>query len=249
LDADETQLVALWQANATPWTVAVRGGHIASRALATDRAVLHAVMACRPRRVLDVGCGEGWLSRALNAQGVDTLGLDAVPALVERAAEFEHGHGMGQGQGCYAVSRIGELKDSPLVADFDVWVCNFSLFHPDDGVALAAAAALRLPAGGALVVQTLHENATAVGAGSPDGWQPGSWGPCGQTVGAGPGAGFADPIPWYFRSAASWRSLLAGVGFTAIEMAEPCHPGTGAALSLLITARGGGGPRGDTLRP
>ncbi len=222
MDADESQLLKLWQANATPWTAAVRGGHIASRALATDRAVLDAVLARQPRRVLDVGCGEGWLTRALTAHGVDTLGLDAVPALVEQARQLK--------QGRFGVARIGELMASPQVADFDAWVCNFSLFHPDDGVALAAAAAHRLPSHGTLIVQTLHENATAAGAGSPDGWQPGSWGPCGQV------AAFAEPIPWYFRSAASWRALLAAQGFGVVRCAEPAHPDTGVALSLLITA-------------
>lgn len=62
------RLVASWDANAAAWTDAVRSGQIASRRLATDAAAVDAVVRAvdgRVARVLDVGCGEGWLSRAL----------------------------------------------------------------------------------------------------------------------------------------------------------------------------------------
>ncbi|WP_221176052.1 class I SAM-dependent methyltransferase [Brevibacillus nitrificans] len=34
----------------------------------------------RPSRVLDVGCGEGWLARTLNEEGIDVVGIDGSPA-------------------------------------------------------------------------------------------------------------------------------------------------------------------------
>ena len=48
----------------------MRGGRIESRRLATDGAIVAAVVEERARSVLDVGCGEGWLSRALSERGV-----------------------------------------------------------------------------------------------------------------------------------------------------------------------------------
>ena len=63
------KLLALWQSNANAWTQAVRSASIESRRLATDQAVVDAVMRARPSRVLDVGCGEGWLTRALSTRG------------------------------------------------------------------------------------------------------------------------------------------------------------------------------------
>lgn len=221
MDPSSDALLALWHDNATPWTEAVRGGTIASRRLATDRAVLEAVAATRPRRVLDVGCGEGWLTRALTAQGIETLGVDAVAPLIEQARQA--------GGGRFAQASFAELAASPLVAGFDTWVCNFSLFHPDDGRALTAAAARQLPAGGALVIQTLHANATTAGPDSGDAWQPGSWGSCGSSFGA--------PIPWYFRSRASWCALLQEQGFGGLDWREPPHPDSGQPLSMLVTAR------------
>ncbi|HSK40392.1 MAG TPA: hypothetical protein VK943_11555, partial [Arenibaculum sp.] len=64
-DRTAATLADSWTANAGLWTQAVRSGAIASRRLATDDAVVRAVAARRPRRVLDLGCGEGWLARAL----------------------------------------------------------------------------------------------------------------------------------------------------------------------------------------
>lgn len=221
MNLDPAGLLELWHENASPWTQAVRDKAIESRRLATDQAVVDAVIATRPRRVLDVGCGEGWLTRALTQRGIETLGLDAVPALVANANQA--------GGGSFAVAAFADLAGSALVEGFDTWVCNFSLFHPDDGLALAAAAAQRLPAHGALVVQTLHANATTDGPQSGDAWQPGSWGAC--------GASFGTPIPWYFRSPASWQRELNALGFAELQWQEPRHPDSAQALSLLFTAR------------
>jgi hypothetical protein len=49
------QLALSWQANADAWTSAVREQRIESRRLVTDAAILQAVLALSPARVLDVG--------------------------------------------------------------------------------------------------------------------------------------------------------------------------------------------------
>src|ERR1700693_2164362 len=67
------------------WTSSVRQGQIESRRLITDRSVIDAVLSCKPATVLDIGCGEGWLARALSRHGIRVTGLDAVPALIEQA--------------------------------------------------------------------------------------------------------------------------------------------------------------------
>jgi 2-polyprenyl-3-methyl-5-hydroxy-6-metoxy-1,4-benzoquinol methylase len=71
--------------NAPAWTQSVRGGRIESRVQITDKAIIDAIMARSPRTVLDIGCGEGWLARALAARGVGVTGVDVVPGLVEAA--------------------------------------------------------------------------------------------------------------------------------------------------------------------
>ena len=66
----DEKIIDSWHKNATPWTAAVREQRIESRKLVTDHAIVDAVMSRRPDSVLDIGCGEGWLVRALAARGV-----------------------------------------------------------------------------------------------------------------------------------------------------------------------------------
>lgn len=63
-----------WEADASAWTIAVLTGTIADRQLATDQAVLSAVVQRAPRRALDLGCGEGCLPRTLAQRGIEVIG-------------------------------------------------------------------------------------------------------------------------------------------------------------------------------
>ena len=218
--AERAALERSWHANATAWAAAVRGGAIASRKLATDAAIVDAVAALAPRRVLDLGCGEGWLARALAARGVLVIGTDASPALVEAARQA--------GGGSFHRLSYEEIAADPARAGegFDAVVANFALL--DDGAAplLRALRRILLP-GGALLVQTLHP----VAAGPPyrDGWR------LEDFRGFGDGAAW-QPMPWYFRTVGSWLDLLRESGYALRALAEPLHPETAQPLSLLMTA-------------
>ena len=85
MSGESDQLRRSWIANASAWSVAVREHRIESRRTVTDAAIVAAVLAQNPRRVLDVGCGEGWLARALSAHGIDVTGIDASAPLIEAA--------------------------------------------------------------------------------------------------------------------------------------------------------------------
>jgi len=82
---NDASIIASWHVNAAPWTGAVRAQRIESRRLITDRAILEAILDRAPGQVLDIGCGEGWLARALSRHGIAVLGVDAVPELIEQA--------------------------------------------------------------------------------------------------------------------------------------------------------------------
>lgn len=61
----EHKIIQSWNDNASLWTNAVRTQALESRRLVTNEAILNSIATCQGTRILDVGCGEGWLSRGL----------------------------------------------------------------------------------------------------------------------------------------------------------------------------------------
>ena len=76
-----------WQTNSQSWISSIDQNEIASRLVATNAAIVKAILAHQPQRVLDVGCGEGWLSRAVYAPQGTVIGMDGVDSLVENATK------------------------------------------------------------------------------------------------------------------------------------------------------------------
>ncbi|MEP7382285.1 MAG: methyltransferase domain-containing protein [Gemmatimonadota bacterium] len=227
LALNDAQIISSWRTNAAPWSAAVRRGEIESRRLVTDRVILDAILRRAPGRVLDIGCGEGWLSRALTEHGIEVIGIDAVPALVEAARA-------AMPQGDYRVASYEEVAAGALDVTVDLAVANFSLIGKDAVDALVRHVPSLLVPCGHFIVQTLHP-ATARGE-LPyrelpyrDGWRAGSW--------AGFSAAFTDPAPWYFRTLESWVSLLLDNALALQELREPVHPGSGQPASLLLVAQ------------
>lgn len=246
-DPHEEQILRSWQVNASPWSRAIRSASIASRELVTNAAIMDAMAyvaadfgaaksgadksgaakfsaanmdgaSSGPLRVLDVGCGEGWLARALGAQGMRVTGIDAVPALVAAA----HKSGGGDFQVLdYAAIAARQWRAGP----FDVAVCNFSLLGADSVDSLIAGLRAYVANPGFLVVQTLHPVAACGDAPYQDGWRPGNW--CGFS------SDFSDPAPWYFRTIESWQALLKSNGFELLECREPTAALATAPSSII----------------
>jgi 2-polyprenyl-3-methyl-5-hydroxy-6-metoxy-1,4-benzoquinol methylase len=217
----EAALIWSWMANADAWTRAVREGRIPSRRLATDAAIVQAVAEREPGRVLDLGCGEGWLMRALAERGIEAIGLDVSLELVMAAEET--------GGGRYRCCSYEEWVDDPTRAGgpYDAIACNFSLLGADL-VPLLRALRRNLAPGGALVIQTVHPWTAAGDEGYADGWRTETFDAFGED--------FAEPMPWYFRTLASWVDALRDGGFRVSTLREPIHPETGQPASLLMVA-------------
>lgn len=215
----EDALLDSWQHNAQAWIDAVRSGSIESRRQVTDQAILLAILGRQPERVLDLGCGEGWLLRALGDRGVEAVGVDGDRALVDaaRAAGSAEVHlasytQLAAGQAC-----VGK--------DYDLICANFALLQQDIIPLLTAMNALLVP-GGALVIQTPHPWGVADGD-YQDGWREESF------------AGFAGDwqvMPWYFRTLASWLNALDMAGLRLVGLQEPQHPQSALPQSLLLVA-------------
>ena len=218
----DEKIVDSWHTNATPWTAAVRDQRIESRRLVTDRAIIDAITGRQPRSVLDLGCGEGWLVRALAARGVpEVIGVDVVPALIDQAR--------AAGGGEFRVASYEAIARGELRITVDVAVANFALIGKEAVDALIKSAPKLLNPGGALVIQTLHPVVACGDLPYMDGWREGSW--------AGFSDDFTDPAPWYFRTLETWVRLIASSGLTLVEMREPIHPATNKPASVLFIAR------------
>ncbi|MDR3445472.1 MULTISPECIES: class I SAM-dependent methyltransferase [unclassified Dyella] len=221
--ADEALILDAWQSNAQAWEQAVREGRIESRKLVTDQAIVDAVLACAPRTVIDVGCGEGWLARALAVAGVKVIGVDVIPALIESAR--------ANGDGDFRILSYEDMAAGALPERADVVVCNFSLLGRESVDGLLAAMPELFEPGGTLIVQTLHPLLAA----EPyaDGWREGSWVGC--------GSGFGQAAPWYFRTLGSWVSAFERAGLSLHGINEPIHPHTGRPASVIFMAGVGQG--------
>ena len=218
----ELRLEESWDANAGAWTEAVREGRIESRRLGTDRALLDAITARAPGRLLDVGCGEGWLARALAPLGFEVVGIDGSSELIESAERL--------GGGTFHVLGYERLVSDPAAAagPFDVVVCNFSLLSEDVAPVLRSLVD-RLTPDGALIVQTVHPFTAAGDDPYRDGWR--------EEAFAGFGGGFRASMPWYYRTIGSWIRELRAAGLELTGCLEPLHPRAGRPLSLLLVAR------------
>jgi SAM-dependent methyltransferase len=212
----DKKIIDSWGKNTAPWVTAVREGEIASRLLVTNRAIVDAVRSRAPATGIDIGCGEGWLVRALD--GVAMIGVDVVPGLVEAAR--------AAGGGDFRVMSYEEIAQGRLNLALDVAICNFSLLGDESVAGLFRAAPTYLKPGGTLIVQTMHPLVACGDAPYADGWREGSW--------AGFNAGFTDPPPWYFRTLTSWVRLFSDHGFGNLELHEPLHPVSGKPASLIL---------------
>jgi 2-polyprenyl-3-methyl-5-hydroxy-6-metoxy-1,4-benzoquinol methylase len=232
-DPRELQIIRSWHSNAHAWSRAIQTASIASRKLVTNQAIIEAVSGISVRRILDIGCGEGWLARALAAQDVNVVGIDAVPDLVAKAVAL--------GGGEFEVCAYESIAKRRWHADpFDAIVCNFSLLGRDSVESLVAALPSYLNEPGYLIIQTLHPVAACGEQPYEDGWREGSW--------RGFSSDFNDPAPWYFRTIDGWSALLHRCGFDILECREPCAAGAVTPASIIWICTAGRSAQTERIR-
>lgn len=210
-----------WDSNASAWTNAVRQGKVKSRELTTNAAILQAVLEHAPTSVLDVGCGEGWLARALSIEGCTVTGFDASAKLIDAARE----HAQGTFQALSYEDFIA--RPAQLGHAFDAVICNFSLLA-DEVTPLLEALLSVTAATGRLFIQTVHPWRARGEDAYVDAWRTENFATFGE--------GFSEPMPWYYRTLESWLQVLHAAGWQLEQLQEPRHPTTGEPLSLLLAA-------------
>ena len=216
--ADDARVVAYWHRIAPEWTHSIRTGGIPSRTLATNRAIVDAVLERSPASILDVGCGEGWLCREIARHGILVTGIDAVPELIRQA--------QAAGAGDYRVMTYDDLSTHNPDLGADVVVFNFSLLGKESVEELIHRASALMEQGGALIIQTLHPVLACGDEAYVDGWRRSPW--------TGISADMTDPSPWYFRTLGTWIQLFGDSSLRLVDLREPLHPETGQPASVIF---------------
>jgi 2-polyprenyl-3-methyl-5-hydroxy-6-metoxy-1,4-benzoquinol methylase len=217
------EIIRSWEENSHAWTATVRENLIESRILATNAAILDAIGQLQPRRILDVGCGEGWLAHALDQNGFDVVGFDGCADLIRRCQEKP-------GNASFLQLCYEELVRNPLVIHglFDCVACNYSLF--DENIRpLLSTLRTKLADQGTLVIQTLNPHLGDESAqSSHSGWRIEDF--------RSMSVPFPSKMPYYFRSLESWLNEFDCAGLELFQVREPLHPRLGTPLSLILSA-------------
>ena len=213
------QIVESWKANADNWIATIDNEELESRTLVTNNAIVNAICDYDCTSILDIGCGEGWLTRALREKGKKSFGVDAVAALVENAIVKDGNF--------YETASYKELADGRKLTQqlFDAAVINFALIDKEETAELIHSIPVYLVENGLLFIQTLHPLTIAATDEYTSGWKDGSWN--------GMKRNFEQPYQWYFRTLEDWLQLLVKK-YHVVAIREPVHPESKKPLSVIF---------------
>lgn len=142
---------ARWEGNAEFWVRIIREHRDRYRTELTDEAVLSAIGACDGLDVLDVGCGEGYMTRILAARGArQVTGVDRSPALIDAARSASAGLHTAH----FAEADVADLTFDN--ASFDLALANHLFNDLPDVAGPVSELARVLRPGGRLVILMLH---------------------------------------------------------------------------------------------
>ncbi len=209
-----------WNENVEPWTQVVDSGAIASRHV-TSPAIIKAITDFKLASVLDVGCGEGWIARALPPQ-TQYVGIDGSEGLIKKAKDrsrhsFETVSYEQFAQGLWKAPQ-----------SFQGIVFNYSLLDENLSPILKRAKSLLMPEGN-ILIQTLHPCFKMPKY--EDGWNT-------EDFKMVPVA-FKDTMPWFGRTMASWIDLFAQSELSLEKLIEPKIDGTPISVIFILKAKAG----------
>ena len=217
---NEQKIINSWQTNAGNWINIIDNNGIESRRLVTNKAIVDTVCKSKPASVLDVGCGEGWLSKELYNNGIEITGVDVIPELIDKAKEKVPGNFF---VASYEDIYSGNISFAKL---FDAIVINFALIGKESTENLLSYLPKLLAPSGKLFIQTLHPDSRKSINDYKSGWKEGSW--------DGLGDQFSKPYQWYFRTLEDWLLLLGQSGFSKIKCTDVIHPQSDKSLSVIF---------------
>ncbi|MCI0686730.1 MAG: class I SAM-dependent methyltransferase [Sporichthyaceae bacterium] len=170
------------------------------------------------RRVLDLACGQGRVSRELSRRGADVVGLDLSSGLLDKARRAG-----SPGPGTIEF-RLGRAEDPQVLAgsEFDAVVCNYGLSDIDDLAGTVRTVARLLRPGGQFTFSILHPCFPGY-ADAPSAWPP-ELGYYREEWWLARTDGFRGSVGANHRMLSTYLNLLIDHGLGLDRLAEP-EPG------------------------
>ncbi|CAN5226051.1 class I SAM-dependent methyltransferase [soil metagenome] len=202
----EDEILNSWDINATEWSQIMEQGGIDSRKF-TNPAIVEAISNYEPLKILDLGCGEGWLTRALTHENNKVIGVDATEALLETARQ--------KGSQKYFKITYKDIVEGVNIpeAPFDAVVLNFCLYEKNEVPNLLIALERSLSDPGLIFIQTLHPSYLLMNElPYEDQWIEDSW--------KGLNGNFVQPHSWYARTLGNWLNTFIDCRYELIKVKE-----------------------------
>lgn len=215
------KILESWEVNADEWINAIKTNAIGSRAV-TDPAIVQVIENNSPTKILDAGCGEGWLARSLAKSGIEVVGIDGTKGLIEEARSKSD-------IPFYTQSFEELIQGDPVgEAPFEAVVFNFCLYLKDEVPQLLKRMRNILNGRRQVFIQTLHPMAFAGNNFHYENqWINDSW--------KGLKGSFTSPHRWYFRTLNGWMKAFELAGLRLITIDEPLLPEKTKPASIIFT--------------
>ena len=215
----KTDTITSWEKNASEWIKIIQNDSIPSRKF-TNKAILDAVRELKGKKVVDIGCGEGWLTREMGKMGWEATGIDAIQSLISEARK--------KSSDSFYVGTYEDIMAEKTIENgpFDAAVFNFCLYAKDNLPLLLGNTFKQITHAGSIVIQTLHPFFLVQnGFTYKSQWLSDSW--------KGLPGNFTDGHAWYARTLEDWIleiNNLKNVRFTIKEILND----EGNPVSLII---------------
>lgn len=202
----EKKVLKSWDENADEWIKIIDSQEIQSR-VTTNRAIIELLSQLPSTKILDCGCGEGWLTRNMTQIGKECVGIDATQRLIE--------HARTKGPETYysmSYDEIGNGKEIPE-SPFEAVVFNFCLYQRKGLVPMLQNLGKAVTPKGHIVLQTLHPFFLIdrkLGYSSQ--WIANAW--------EGLPGNFTNGHEWYARTFEDWSSVFSESGLELIRIRE-----------------------------
>ena len=202
----ENSIKTSWEINAAAWIEVMDSQKIPSRKF-TNEAIIAILKNTDTKKILDIGCGEGWLTRAITKMGKTAVGVDATIILLDNAKV--------KGMESYQQLSYEDITEGKKIieAPFEIAVFNFCIYQNETLIPLLKAVKSSLSKKGEIIIQTLHpffliQNQLPY----KSQWIHDSW--------KGLSGNFSHGHQWYARTFEDWNSDFQKAGLVLNEIIE-----------------------------